>query len=85
MAWYGSGPRPDPGIGKNLGYAIQWFAMALAVLIIYLVLSVKRERVQKKEIRKQNRRILILLLVVMVAPIIASYALYFWNVRPVQR
>ncbi|HEY6043762.1 MAG TPA: SURF1 family protein [Nitrosospira sp.] len=39
--------RPDLGIGKNLGYALQWFAMALAVLIIYLVLSVKRERVQK--------------------------------------
>ena len=39
--------RPDLGIGKNLGYAAQWFAMALAVLIIYLVLSVKRERTQK--------------------------------------
>src|SRR5690242_2786371 len=39
--------RPDLGIGKNLGYAFQWFAMASAVLIIYLVLSVKRERVQK--------------------------------------
>lgn len=38
--------RPDLGIGKNLGYAFQWFAMALAVLIIYLVLSVKRERIQ---------------------------------------
>lgn len=39
--------RPDLGIGKNLGYAFQWFAMASAVLIIYLVLSVKRERIQK--------------------------------------
>ncbi|MDE2366651.1 MAG: SURF1 family protein [Betaproteobacteria bacterium] len=38
--------RPDLGIGKNLGYAFQWFAMALAALIIYLVLSVKRERIQ---------------------------------------
>lgn len=37
-------PRPDSGSGKNIGYAFQWFAMALAVLIIYLVLSVKRER-----------------------------------------
>jgi surfeit locus 1 family protein len=37
-------PRPDIGIGKNLGYALQWFAMAVAVSIIYLVLSVKRER-----------------------------------------
>jgi len=37
-------PRHDSGSGKNIGYALQWFAMALAVLIIYLVLSVKRER-----------------------------------------
>jgi surfeit locus 1 family protein len=36
--------RPDSGAGKNLGYAFQWFAMALAVFIIYLVLSVKRDR-----------------------------------------
>jgi surfeit locus 1 family protein len=36
--------RPDSGAGRNLGYAFQWFAMALAVFIIYLVLSVKRER-----------------------------------------
>lgn len=36
--------RPDSGSAKNIGYAFQWFAMALAVLIIYLVLSVKRER-----------------------------------------
>ena len=40
--------RPDSGSGKNLGYAFQWFAMALAVLIIYLVLSVKREHSQQK-------------------------------------
>jgi surfeit locus 1 family protein len=37
-------PRPDIGVGKNLGYALQWFSMAAAVLVIYLVLSVKRER-----------------------------------------
>jgi surfeit locus 1 family protein len=34
--------RPDSGAGRNLGYAFQWFSMALAVLILYLVLSVKR-------------------------------------------
>lgn len=36
--------RPDSGATRNLGYAFQWFSMALAVLIIYLVLSVKRDR-----------------------------------------
>ena len=34
--------RPDSGAARNLGYAFQWFAMALTILIIYLVLSVKR-------------------------------------------
>lgn len=34
--------RPDSGAARNLGYAFQWFAMALAVFIIYLVLSIKR-------------------------------------------
>ena len=56
MGWYGSGRARISGSAKNLGYAVQWFAMALAVLIIYLVLSVKRERVLKK-----NRRTLILI------------------------
>ena len=34
----------DPGSGeeKNLGYAFQWFAMATAIFIIYLVLNIKR-------------------------------------------
>ena len=36
--------RPDSGASRNLGYAFQWFSMALAVLILYLVLSVKRDR-----------------------------------------
>jgi surfeit locus 1 family protein len=40
--------RPDSGAAKNWGYALQWFAMAIGVFTIYLVLSVKRER-DKKE------------------------------------
>lgn len=35
--------RPDSGASRNLGYAFQWFSMALAILILYLVLSVKRD------------------------------------------
>lgn len=34
--------RPDSGAARNFGYAFQWFAMALAVFIIYSVLSIKR-------------------------------------------
>lgn len=35
-------PKPAMGPEKNLGYAAQWFAMATAVLIIYLLLNLKR-------------------------------------------
>lgn len=35
--------RPDSGSAKNLGYAVQWYAMALAVFILYVVLSVRRK------------------------------------------
>jgi len=34
--------RPDSGAARNWGYAFQWFVMALAVFIIYSVLSIKR-------------------------------------------
>ncbi len=34
--------RPDSGASRNLGYAFQWFSMALAIIILYLVLNVKR-------------------------------------------
>lgn len=34
--------RPDAGASMHMGYAVQWFAIASAILIIYLVLNVKR-------------------------------------------
>lgn len=35
-------PKPAMGPEKNLGYAAQWFAMATAVVIIYLLVNLKR-------------------------------------------
>lgn len=35
--------KPDSGSSKNIGYAFQWFSLAVATLIIYLVLNVKRK------------------------------------------
>lgn len=35
-------PKPAMGPEKNLGYAAQWFAMATAVAIIYLLVNLKR-------------------------------------------
>jgi len=34
--------RPDAGIAKHQGYAFQWFALALTILVIYLALNVKK-------------------------------------------
>lgn len=34
--------KPDSGASKNIGYAIQWFSLAIATLIIFIVLNVKR-------------------------------------------
>ncbi|HEY6282240.1 MAG TPA: SURF1 family protein [Burkholderiales bacterium] len=34
--------RPDLGVNMHRGYAFQWFALAVAVVILYLVLNVKR-------------------------------------------
>ena len=41
--------RPDAGSSRNIGYAFQWFAMSLTTVIIYLVLSVKRDRSKKPQ------------------------------------
>ena len=40
--------RPDSGASRNLGYAFQWFSMALAIIILYLVLNVKRNHPKKE-------------------------------------
>lgn len=36
-------PAPASGREKHLGYAFQWFAMATAVLVIFLLLSTRQE------------------------------------------
>ena len=36
--------RPDVGIDKHLGYAFQWFALAVATIVIYGVLYAKRRK-----------------------------------------
>jgi surfeit locus 1 family protein len=34
--------RPDAGRDKHLAYAFQWFSMALAILVVYVVLGFRR-------------------------------------------
>ena len=34
--------RPDLGIDRHRAYALQWFGMSLAIVIIYVILNVKR-------------------------------------------
>lgn len=36
--------RPDVGIEKHVGYAFQWFALAVATIVIYLVMYAKRRK-----------------------------------------
>ncbi|MBS0299084.1 MAG: SURF1 family protein [Proteobacteria bacterium] len=36
--------KPDSGASKNIGYAIQWFSLAVTAVIIFIVLNVKRNK-----------------------------------------
>jgi len=36
-------PRPDVGIDRHRAYAFQWFAMAAAILVFYVVATLKRK------------------------------------------
>ncbi len=36
--------RPDAGVEKHLGYAFQWFALALTIIVIYVVMYAKRRK-----------------------------------------
>lgn len=36
--------RPDVGIEKHVGYAFQWFALAVATIVIYVVMYAKRRK-----------------------------------------
>ena len=36
--------RPDTGVDMHRAYALQWFAMSGAIIIIYLLLNVRRKK-----------------------------------------
>jgi surfeit locus 1 family protein len=40
---YGNFKLPAPDSQKNYGYAFQWFAFAITLLIIFIRLSMKRK------------------------------------------
>ena len=37
-------PRQDAGVSTHISYAIQWFGLAAAIVVLWLVLNVKREK-----------------------------------------
>lgn len=39
--------QPDSGASKNIGYAFQWFFLAVTICIIFLILNVKRNCSEK--------------------------------------
>lgn len=34
--------KPNSGASKNIGYAVQWFSLAITTIVIFIVLNVKR-------------------------------------------
>jgi surfeit locus 1 family protein len=42
-------PRPDTGVGTHISYAIQWFSLAAAIVVLWLVLNVKREKTAEEK------------------------------------
>ena len=36
--------RPDFGPNRHIAYAVQWFALAVTMLVVYVVVSLKRNR-----------------------------------------
>jgi surfeit locus 1 family protein len=41
-------PRPDARIDVHRAYALQWFAMSAAIVILYLVLYVRRRKTPQR-------------------------------------
>ncbi len=37
--------KPDAGVHKHVAYAVQWYCIALAVVVLYVVLNIKRQPV----------------------------------------
>jgi len=37
-------PRPDLGVEKHYGYAFQWFALSVLILVLYVIAHVRRKR-----------------------------------------
>lgn len=37
-------PRPDTGVDMHLGYAFQWYSLAVTLIVLWLVLNLKRCR-----------------------------------------
>jgi surfeit locus 1 family protein len=42
-------PRPDTGVGTHISYAIQWFGLAAAIVVLWLVLNVKQENAAEEK------------------------------------
>jgi surfeit locus 1 family protein len=46
-------PKPDARIDVNRGYAIQWYLMSIALVIIYLVTNIKKLKPEETSIQDQ--------------------------------
>lgn len=39
-------PRPDTGVSMHVSYAIQWYSLATTLVVLWLVLNIKRHRIE---------------------------------------
>ncbi len=83
-------PAPDFGVDKHRIYMMQWYAFAATAAGLVALLHAAPAAMSGTAspsgtgMSRRNRRTLILLALVTVAPVIASYAAYYWFPRDKQ-
>ena len=76
-------PAPDFGIEQHRSYMVQWYSFAVLGCVLWLGLNWRvRETTRwlSRSRKSKGRRTLLLLALVALAPIVASYVTYYWFV-----
>jgi len=86
-------PAPDFGVEKHRIYMFQWYAFAALALVLWLALNLRRRgpvpmtdapSPPRPRMDARGRRTLLLIAAVAIAPVIASYAIYYLFPRTAQ-
>ena len=79
-------PRPDLGVERHRIYMFQWYTFAAMAAGLWLFFTLRRRDERRSDRSKPrgriaSRRTLVLIALVAVAPVIASYAVYYFFPR----